>query len=92
MLIFTSREARVRNLGVAVVNSGVTLVILLIAPMGLAGVVMNTLLVGLASFYTAATADRLVQFLQAAPVALSLDPAAGTAIQRRPADELDSHQ
>lgn len=63
-MYFTPRVAQVRNLLVAVVNGLVTLVILLIAPLGLAAVLINTLLVMLATYLTATAADRMVGYLQ----------------------------
>ncbi|MBD2054627.1 hypothetical protein H6F88_01045 [Oculatella sp. FACHB-28] len=54
-----------RNLSVAAVNGSITLIILLIAPMGLAGVIMNTALVTIASYDTATAADRIVCYLTA---------------------------
>jgi hypothetical protein len=40
----SSRGTQVRNLSVAVANGSITLIILLIAPLGLAAVIINTLL------------------------------------------------
>lgn len=48
-----------RRQAIALTNSSLTLIILLIAPLGLAAVLVNTLLVGLASDYTCTIADRL---------------------------------
>jgi hypothetical protein len=63
--MYLSRQAaQVRNLAVASVNGVITLAILLIAPLGLAAVIVNTLLVTVATYMTATTADRVVQFLQ----------------------------
>lgn len=63
-MYLSSRVALVRNLAVALANGGVTLIILLIAPMGLAGVIANTLLVTLASFLNAMAGDQIIRFLQ----------------------------
>jgi len=63
-MYLSSRSALVRNLAVATVNGGVTLVILLIAPLGLTAVIINTLLIVLGSFITASVADQVVKFLQ----------------------------
>ena len=52
-----------RNLGVAFVNGLVTLVILLIAPMGLAAVVVNTLLVALSTMTVGVCGDLVVRWL-----------------------------
>jgi hypothetical protein len=60
------RVAQVRNVAVALVNGAITLVILLIAPLGLAAVIMNTLLVTVATYLTGMAADRVVGFLQPA--------------------------
>ncbi|PSB22933.1 hypothetical protein C7B61_01220 [filamentous cyanobacterium CCP1] len=58
------RVAQVRNAAVALVNGAITLVILLIAPLGLAAVIMNTLLITVATYFTGTIADRVVGFLQ----------------------------
>jgi hypothetical protein len=63
-MYFSSRSAFVRNVAVAMINGAVTLVILLIAPLGLAAVIINTLLVVMGSFITATVADQVVKFLQ----------------------------
>jgi hypothetical protein len=63
-MYISSRAALVRNLGVAVVNGAITLIILLIAPLGLTAVIINTLLVTLASFVNATAGDNIVNFLQ----------------------------
>ena len=57
------RAAQVRNLSVAAVNGLVTLVILLIAPLGLLAVIVNTVLVMVATYATATAGDRLIQYL-----------------------------
>lgn len=62
-MYFSSRAVRVRNLSVAAVNGAVTLVILLIAPLGLAAVVINTVLVTVASYFSAVVADWVVNYL-----------------------------
>ena len=58
------RAAFIRNISVSLLNGAITLIILLIAPMGLAGVIMNTALVTIASFANATLCDRIVHFLQ----------------------------
>ncbi|MBD2097722.1 hypothetical protein H6F90_21740 [Trichocoleus sp. FACHB-591] len=63
-MYFSPRAAQVRNTSVAAVNGAITLVILLIAPLGLAVVIINTLLVTVATYTTAIVADRVVYFLQ----------------------------
>lgn len=64
-MYLSSRAAFIRNLCVASVNGAITLVILLIAPLGLAAVIMNTALVTIATLVTATAADRVVWFLRA---------------------------
>lgn len=62
-MYLSRRSALVRNVSIAAVNGGITLIILLIAPMGLAAVIINTLLVTFSSFATATAADRVILFL-----------------------------
>jgi len=54
------KPTTLRNGAVAGVNGGITLVILLIAPMGLAAVILNTVLVTVASFFVGEMADRVL--------------------------------
>ena len=63
-MILTPRSAFIRNILVSGTNGAVTLVILLIAPLGLAAVLINTVLVVIATFITAQTADQIIRFLQ----------------------------
>ncbi|TRT87089.1 MAG: hypothetical protein EWV82_04645 [Microcystis aeruginosa Ma_AC_P_19900807_S299] len=63
-MYISHRAALVRNLGVAIFNGAITLIILLIAPLGLTAVIINTLLVTLVSFINTAAADGIVRFLQ----------------------------
>lgn len=58
-----SRAAQVRNMSIAAVNGAITLIILLIAPLGLAAVIINTALVAIATYFTATVADRVVRYL-----------------------------
>ncbi|WP_287128204.1 CRISPR-associated protein Csx18 [Candidatus Cyanaurora vandensis] len=58
------RKQLVRNSLVAFFNGLTTLVILLIAPLGLAAVLVCTLAVTLSSLVIGLTADRIVRFLQ----------------------------
>jgi hypothetical protein len=60
----STRSIQVRNLSVAGVNGVVTLIILLIAPLGLAAVIINTVLVTIATYLTATSADWVVRYLQ----------------------------
>jgi len=60
----TRQMALVRNILVSGTNGVITLVILLIAPLGLAAVVINTGLVMVATFMTAQMGDQVIRFLQ----------------------------
>jgi hypothetical protein len=61
--MMNARTNLVRNLFLSIVNGSVTLIILLIAPLGLAAVIINTILVAAATFLTASVSDRIVLFL-----------------------------
>lgn len=63
-MYISSRAALIRNLGIALLNGAITLIILLIAPLGLAAVIINTILVTIASFVNATAGDAVVNFLQ----------------------------
>lgn len=63
-MYISRRSATVRNVSVSTVNGGITLVILLIAPLALAAVIMNTLLVTFATFWVSSMADRIVLWLE----------------------------
>ncbi|NJL48208.1 MAG: hypothetical protein HC929_12915 [Leptolyngbyaceae cyanobacterium SM2_5_2] len=64
-MYLSARAAFFRNLMVAIFNGGITLVILLIAPLGLAAVIMNTVLVMGSTLAVASLGDRVILFLQA---------------------------
>lgn len=59
----SSRSIQVRNLSVAIANGVITLIILLIAPLGIAAVIINTVLVTIATYLTATGADWVVRYL-----------------------------
>ncbi|OKH33825.1 hypothetical protein NIES2119_22230 [[Phormidium ambiguum] IAM M-71] len=85
-MYITQRAAFVRNLGIAGINGAITLIILLIAPLGLAAVLTNTLLVTVASFINATVADRIIQFLQPSQIETlqaTLDPKKSSSPVRR---------
>ncbi|BAZ87409.1 CRISPR-associated protein Csx18 [Dolichospermum compactum] len=63
-MYISNRAALVRNLAVAFLNGTITLIILLIAPLGLAAVIINTILVTIATFTNATAGDSVVRFLQ----------------------------
>jgi hypothetical protein len=92
LLMFLSPQAAlVRNALVAGTNGALTLVILLIAPLGLAAVLMNTLLVVAASFTTACFSDRIILFLQRhnpnPSLGLRVPPVSGDRLGRRRGDQ-----
>lgn len=64
-LTLTQRQCALRNAAIAVANGMLTLVILLIAPLGLAAVIVNTVLVALSSWVVAGASDRLMAWLNA---------------------------
>lgn len=66
-MFIPSRAAKLRNLSVASVNGSITLIILLIAPLGLAAVIINTLLVAAASYGVCRMADRVIIWLSPLP-------------------------
>jgi hypothetical protein len=63
-MLLAPRTALIRNLFVSGTNGALTLIILLIAPLGLTAVIINTTLVILATFTTAQATDRVIRFLQ----------------------------
>ncbi len=63
-MYISSRGMVIRNFTIAVVNGSLTLIILLIAPVGLATVISNTFLVTVGSFFTATLMDGMTRFLQ----------------------------
>jgi hypothetical protein len=92
-MYLSARAAIVRNAAVALVNGVITLIILLIAPLGLATVIVNTLLVTIASFGSAMAADRTVVYLQPRPQPRSMggsyDPEEQLVASRRDSRHLD---
>ncbi|GAB4335137.1 MAG: hypothetical protein OHK0047_24190 [Leptolyngbyaceae cyanobacterium] len=91
-MYLTARSAQVRNLAVAAVNGAITLVILLIAPLGLAAVVINTLLVTVATYATATIADRIVRYLQPdVRQAELIDRSQRSSLQRPHPNDLDRY-
>jgi hypothetical protein len=86
-----------RNLVTAVVNGSITLAILLIAPLGLAAVITNTILVAIASFFSGSLAEIVMGFLSSPEIDVEILPERGrskpgNAIdQRRGAEDLRRH-
>lgn len=63
-MYISPRATLVRNISVSLLNGGITLIILLIAPLGLIDVIINTLLVTLTTYVVAVGADRVTIYLQ----------------------------
>jgi hypothetical protein len=59
------RAAVVKNLIVAIANGTITLILLLIAPLGLAAVIGNTFMVTVATFFVATFSDTVASWLNA---------------------------
>ncbi len=63
-----------RNLVTAVINGSITLAILLIAPLGLAAVITNTILVAIASFFSGALAEIVMDLLSSPEIDVEVLP------------------
>jgi hypothetical protein len=90
-MYFSNRSLQVRNVSLAIVNGSITLIILLIAPLGIVAVMINTALVAAATYVTAIVADRVVLYLQGDQMqrAELLDRPGRSEIQRVDADDLE---
>jgi len=64
-MIARQRLLFIRNLAIALVNGLLTLIILLIAPLGLLAVIVNTVLVMIASFMVGMVGDGVIRWLLA---------------------------
>ncbi|AFY74777.1 hypothetical protein Syn7502_02840 [Synechococcus sp. PCC 7502] len=64
MYYLNSKTAQVRNISVSVANGIISLVILLIAPLGLLAVIVNTALVMASTYGLLVGSDRLIMYLQ----------------------------
>ncbi|AFZ34065.1 hypothetical protein Sta7437_0456 [Stanieria cyanosphaera PCC 7437] len=73
-MYLSTRAAIVRNFATAIVNGAITLILLLIAPLGLAAVISNTFLVTVASFFVSTLSDSMVSWLSASPRHNSFSP------------------
>jgi hypothetical protein len=62
-MYISTRAQRVRNTLVSISSGSITLIILLIAPLGLAAVIINTLLVTVATYLVSSVADRVIGWL-----------------------------
>lgn len=89
-MYISSRAASVRNLSISATNGVITLVILLIAPLGIVAVIINTVLIILATYMTATVADRIVRYLTSSTQQAELLARANPSqIRRREIDDLE---
>ena len=89
-MYISSNAALVRNVSASVVNGGITLIILLVAPLGLLAVIINTLLVTVATYTTIVAVDRRVMlFLQRNQQAELISKSKRSQIRSRNNSDLD---
>ncbi len=62
-MYISTRAQQIRNILVAVSTGSITLIILLIAPLGLAAVIINTLLVTIGTYAVSSVADWVMAWL-----------------------------
>ena len=62
-MYISNKAAFVRNITASAVNGLITLVILLIAPLGLMAVLVNTVLITFSTFLVCTFGDRVVKWL-----------------------------
>lgn len=92
MMYLSVRGILIRHIAVAFLNGIITLVILLIAPLGLAAVITNTAMVVVATLVTSAFVDGVVRFLSPAEAEMlrnAQGQKAASVIPNRNYDELD---
>ena len=63
-MYITPRTTQLRNLITSISTGIITLIILLIAPLGLAAVIINTLLVTVATYTVSSVADKVILWLE----------------------------
>jgi hypothetical protein len=92
-MYLSSRAAFIRNLMVAIANGTITYIILIIAPLGLMAVFINTFLVMVASFAAATLSDRVILYLQGDRLqqAELINAARRSQLRRQNPTDLDSH-
>jgi hypothetical protein len=62
-MYISTRSQQLRNALVAISTGSITLIILLIAPLGLAAVIINTLLVTVVTYGISSVSDRVIAWL-----------------------------
>jgi hypothetical protein len=85
----STRTAGFRNLALSAVNGAITLIVLLIAPLGLAAVIINTLLIAAATFVAGEIADRVIRYLQPSSAEEFFQNSQQTPIQSRDRRQID---
>ncbi len=90
-MYISSRAASVRNIALSATNGAVSLVILLIAPLGLTAVIINTALIVVTTYITATAADRIIRYLSSSTIqqAELLSRTNQSQIRRRKSDSLN---
>ena len=86
MYYMTPKTAQVRNAVAAVANGGISLTILLIAPLGLFAVVINTVLIMISTYGVLAVSDRVLAYLQQGNNSQGLGSGRDSAVTRRERD------
>jgi hypothetical protein len=76
-MYISRRSAKVRNALVSAINGSITLVILLIAPLGMVAVIINTILITLATYMVSNLADRVILWLEPAQRVELMPPGEG---------------
>lgn len=88
-MYISSRAALVRNVSASLVNGAITLIVLLIAPLGIVAVIINTLLVIVATYTVTIAADKVMVFLQRDKQAELLSKSGDSQIRYRNSSKLD---
>ncbi len=83
-MYISPRTALFRNISLAVANGTITLVILLIAPLGLAAVIINTILITVATYAVGTASDRIMKWLSSTSQQAELFSSSGKQSLRRP--------
>lgn len=88
-MYISTRAQQLRNMIVALSTGSITLIILLIAPLGLAAVIINTLLVTVATYAVSTVADRVIAWLLPPTQAELLSPSHpnSTSLRRQSRDK-----
>jgi len=83
-MYISPRTALFRNVSLAVANGTITLVILLIAPLGLAAVIINTILITVATYAVGTVSDSIMKWLSSTSQQAELFSSSGKQSLRRP--------